>query len=254
MNAAVTQFALNRRRLLLGLAAASTTAAGVTVEAVAAPAENPELIRLGDALPELVNEYREAADAIPAILAKWSPRWPKAPEALVIGFGQWAQGEIECGLDGRCLQYPTGYGEHRSRSIWTVPCLYAVIESCDGHVRRSRSARIRATWEHDRECYAVLMRVAKRYEKACRRVRVASGLSDAGARKAAAREALLANISDTLHQEARTMAGIVVQAQAMEAGNEHLHPADLFLAERQQKTHYGALLASSLMRIAGGAA
>lgn len=251
---AVTQFALNRRSLLLGLAAASTTAAGVTVDAVAAPSENPELIRLGDALPELVAEYREAADAIPAILAKWSPRWPTAPDALVIGFGQWAQGEMECGLDGQCLQYPTGYGDHRSRSIWTVPSLYAAIESCDGHIRRSRSARIRAVWEHNRNCYTALMRIAKRYEKACQRVRVASGVSDAGARKAAARKALLANISDSLHEEARTMAGIVVQAQALEAADKHLHPADVFLAEREQKAHYGALLASSLMRIAGGAA
>lgn len=250
---AVTQFALNRRRLLLGLAAASTTAAGVAVEAIAAPAENLELIRLGDALPELVNEYREAADAIPAILAKWSPRWPKAPEALVLGFGQWAQGEIECGLDGRALQYPTRFGDMRSRSIWTVPSLYAVIESCDGHIKRSRSARLRATWTHDRDCYAAVMRIAKRYEKACERVRVASGVSDAGARKAAARKALLANISDSLHEEARTMAGIVVQAQALEAADKHLHPADVFLAEREQKAHYGALLASSLMRIAGAA-
>ncbi|RLP22910.1 hypothetical protein [Mesorhizobium sp. YM1C-6-2] len=80
---------VDRRRLLLGLAAASAAAAA-PVPAEAGPAENPELIRLGDMLSDAYTRYnnaRHAANAVkatqPAVSeAEYEPYW-RAVKAAV---------------------------------------------------------------------------------------------------------------------------------------------------------------------------
>ena len=69
--------ALDRRRLLLGLAAASSAAALPSIamaETKVAATENPALVRLGDKLPLIKAEYLAAAEAEASIVAAWSAR------------------------------------------------------------------------------------------------------------------------------------------------------------------------------------
>lgn len=244
------QIALNRRRLLLGLAAASSTAAtGGTVEAVAAPTENPALVQLGDSLPTLVGEFVAATEARNSILEEWVPRWPSSPKRLhVHGWG-----EDETDLTGQRITFRNEYGELRYRSIWTSATLGERIACAEQSYRRARTDVTREEWRDNRDSFAALLPVARKYETRCLRVQEQSGYRPATRRLDAARSALLANITDTLHEEATSMVGVVIQSQAIEVARAHLHHVDLFLAESKGKFSCGALLASSLLRFAGAA-
>src|SRR5688572_12605985 len=79
--------AMNRRSLLRGLAAASIAAGGSSVASastfVPVPAENDELLRLGNELPAVTAEFYAARERRRAILAEWSQRWPVAPDEIL---------------------------------------------------------------------------------------------------------------------------------------------------------------------------
>jgi hypothetical protein len=74
--------AINRRRMLLGLAAASTAAAAVTIEAVAAPAENPKLITLAEELPAIAAAFHVARGGYRQMEKQWNASTPWAPDEL----------------------------------------------------------------------------------------------------------------------------------------------------------------------------
>ena len=78
---------INRRRMLLGLAAAST-AATVTVATAATPAENPELIRLANELPAIAAAYHAALKADREVKSYWDGMaW--APDELTVPGTAW---------------------------------------------------------------------------------------------------------------------------------------------------------------------
>lgn len=80
--------AINRRRMLLGLAAASTAAATVTVATAAAPAENPKLLALAAELPAVAAAYHAVNDEYLATYKDWDAKTPWAPDELTaIGTG-----------------------------------------------------------------------------------------------------------------------------------------------------------------------
>lgn len=72
----------NRRRMLLGLAAATAAAATVPTEASTAPVENPELIDLAAGLPSIVDECLVAVRNQLEIEKKWAAKQPWAPDEL----------------------------------------------------------------------------------------------------------------------------------------------------------------------------
>ena len=80
---------LKRRKMLLGLAAASTAAVPVMAvaaeTATAAPVtlENAELVRLGDKLPRAVKAYYASVRRVYRIVARWQPEWPLAPKEAI---------------------------------------------------------------------------------------------------------------------------------------------------------------------------
>lgn len=77
---------VDRRRFLLGLAAASTAAA--TAQASAAPTENPKLIKLANALPAVAATYHEAYGAYEDTMQRWRINTPLAPDEFTeIGTG-----------------------------------------------------------------------------------------------------------------------------------------------------------------------
>lgn len=76
--------AINRRRMLLGLAAASTAAATVTVATAATPAENPVLLDLAAQLPAIGAAYQEARRIEQEISKRWERITPWAPDELTV--------------------------------------------------------------------------------------------------------------------------------------------------------------------------
>lgn len=111
---------INRRRLLLGLAAASTTAAAITMAPSAhsaTPDENPELVRLGNAFAAIADEYRTASDARNAIIDKWSKVWPLAPDEIILDRQYDAHNAIERDITGSGLYRKVG---SRCLAIYTL--------------------------------------------------------------------------------------------------------------------------------------
>ncbi|MBN9242133.1 MAG: hypothetical protein J0I98_05010 [Mesorhizobium sp.] len=79
--------AINRRRMLLGLAVASTAAATATIstEAKAAtPTENPKLVALFDELPAVAAAFHEVNDVYRAEYKAWDAKTPWAPDELTV--------------------------------------------------------------------------------------------------------------------------------------------------------------------------
>lgn len=73
---------INRRRLLLGLAAASTFAATAPVEANIATTENPALIALADQFPAISEKYQAARRAYDDAIATIDNSAPLAPDEI----------------------------------------------------------------------------------------------------------------------------------------------------------------------------
>lgn len=86
--AAATEQTVTRRRVLLGLGAATASAAVVVAPSIAKSEtverkENPELLKAHEALKDARNEFAEATDALTWIADEWKHLWPLAPEPLL---------------------------------------------------------------------------------------------------------------------------------------------------------------------------
>lgn len=98
-----------RRRLLMGLAAASTAAAGGVAYAGTAPEESAELLSMPAKVQAAVDEALRAEADKDAIFAEWDPRMPAPPAELqdfrgACGWTFWKH------LDGRERQNPAQQG------------------------------------------------------------------------------------------------------------------------------------------------
>ncbi|MER8797850.1 hypothetical protein NKH75_27270 [Mesorhizobium sp. M0984] len=246
---------VNRRRLLLGLAAASTAAAGLTVAPPAhsaAQAENPDLIRLGDALPLVEAEYVKAHKAERAVLAEWSPRWPLAPACLIDGGD-----EVDRKLSGWAFEATNCYGEVRSQKIASVLSLGFGIELAR-HVLKGKAIdkrKIRGLdrrgWEGSLAQSLRLRKTAETLEAKRARIKKASGLASAKAQTKAAFDRFAETVKETMGHECATMDGVVIKALALDAWSRHADRYDVFLT--QGASTWGQQLAASVLRLAGEA-
>ncbi len=92
---------LDRRRLLLGLAAAPTAAAAPAAVRATAPTENPKLLRLADQLDAAIAKAAAARAHKQAVIDKWWWKWPTAPDAICYGYAKHQYtAEAETGLTG----------------------------------------------------------------------------------------------------------------------------------------------------------
>jgi len=247
--------ALSRRTLLLGLAAASTAAASTatvaSADAAVTVAENPELIRLADALPHVYDRYVEARDKDWAISDKWLAVWPLAPDEISeIGTKDpWeTQGNIE-----RCFQgdFLWREGEEFPRTItwrasWARGHLAAEqrrLKTKDTPARRAEIAQLKR-----------IVKIAEDYEDEC--VRVKEACHDeytAGwkARKVAAK-AVCKLVGAIMEQPDRTMAGLLIKAEALDTFacmSEWDQKAAIF----EPNKWHGQIAASVLRHAKGGA-
>ena len=191
--------ALDRRRLLLGLAAASSAAALPSIATAAAkvtPTENPALVRLGEKLPAINAEYLAAAKAEVSIVAAWSAHWPLAPEALIKPYRD--DSAMERTLTGAGL---TRQGQQWPRLIITVAEIQHDIDAIRHSLRRKRRdpfgpvnwrgiKLVPDQWELDLAERGKLLAIAERYEADKAAVLDASGYTLAHSRMTAATQAL----------------------------------------------------------------
>lgn len=243
---------MNRRSLLMGLAAASVAAAGPTTASAvtsAAVAENEELLRLGNELPAASEAFFDARDKRRAIIAEWSPKWSVAPEALIIrGGGAFSQSEMSL----------TGKGILRDGNKW--PHKVMTTEGLAWGIDRSKrvlkgktvdkkkvGGLTRKDWEdrlaEDLADYAI----AEEYEARCQQIRDASGYEAINAALDLATKSLVSIIAAIMAQPERTMAGIVIKAQALSLTGED----NVFFQTCFDGRKWASEFSASVLKIAG---
>ncbi len=250
--AATASAAVSRRRLLFGLAAASTVAAMPTaVAAVSNPAEDPELIRLGDMLPGLAAEIVDADRICTTIIDEWGGRWPDAPKAIRGG----GSSHIERDLTDHAVYWIDRHGMDRVSHIHRSADIRLQVDYWSKSVRRARTDKSRQRAIEQRDYWQGLIDAATAYEAECDRIRTASGYTAARQRQDAALDAMADHVLQILRLEPHTMAGVIIQAQAIEAADRAgLSRLTIVTAEIKAGRSYGQFLASSLLRVAEGAA
>ncbi|MER9755392.1 hypothetical protein NKJ46_18380 [Mesorhizobium sp. M0166] len=236
--------AINRRRMLLGLAAASTAAAAVTVASAAgcAPVENPELVRLGNQLPDASAEYLAALEEIEWIAAESKHRWPLAPDEITWPRGNYTDGERD--IAGRLLKRP---GEERVRCVRDVRNLAAIVAT-DRPLRHNASEAMRARRVHWLARAKRELKIGKAYQAQTARLRDISGMDLAKARAAAAKKSLSDLVTAIMEQPGTTMEGMLIKAQAVTTFNKAIarkYPLDGEI--------WAAQLAASVLQLASGA-
>lgn len=246
---------VDRRRLLLGLAAASAAAAGpVVAEAAVTVAENPELIRLADELPAVYERYVQSWHEDRAIRDKWYAVWPLAPDEIseVTDPGAkdaWSTpGEKESSFEGGFLWRK---GEKFPRIItaksWWVR---NELRAAKRRLKRKASPALRA--EVDRLTHT--LKVAGKYEDECIRIKEACHDEYTAGWKAkkAAAEAVCNLIGAIMEQPDETMAGLLIKAEALDtfAG---MTDFDQKAAIWEPNKWHGQIAASILRHAKGGA-
>lgn len=232
---------INRRRMLLGLAAASTAAAAITAASAAgcAPVENPELVRLGNHLPEAAAEYRVALEEIEWIAAEWKHRWPLAPDEITWPRGDYLDGERD--IAGRLLKRP---GEERVRGIRDVKHLAAMVAT-DRPLRHNASDAMRARRAKWLATAKRELKIGKLYKVQTTRLRKVSGMDLAKARAAAAKKSLSDLVTTIMEQPGTTMEGMLIKAQAITTFNNVM--AGKFNLDGER---WAGLLAASVLQLA----
>lgn len=217
------QMRVDRRRLLLGLAAASTAAAAVTAgTAKASESETPELLSLADALPHFEAEYQNARAEVRRIVRRFQPTWPRAPEE--IHTHGWKATE-ERALAGWAYQYKEGQRGYYAN--WERPISIGTVETFESEIdtHRRRIAHIMTTkskrglkseqlWLARAE---TALPLARSYWAKVERIRTASGYDTAVQCEHDALAALKAHVDKIMVAPEHTMQGVVIKAQALAA-------------------------------------
>jgi hypothetical protein len=254
MTASSTLPAINRRRMLLGLAAASTAAATTAVAASPKASENPELIRLAQELPAVEAHYRAAQDHQTATEAKWLPLWPLAPDDITEpGRRDFYHWPFEKGFQGGATRRP---GEANPRQLISA-FSFRYEASRARRVLKSKKlaagpvdGRTRAEWETELakadRCHAL----AAKYEAETKRISEASNYEASWKAHAAAAAALEAHVTLMMDQPDHTMEGLVIKAQALEVWGR---VDELYRLTRRGADWHGQI-AASILRHASTAA
>lgn len=252
---------LDRRRLLLGLAAASAAAAAPVAVSAAVPStpENPDLLRLGDMLLAHEAELIAAHDEYEAALATATKHWPLAPDLIL-----WApdctkwKGDLERGPTGGSL----ARGEHqRPHNLIETRCHDRDIKSIERAIKRAalrapgepfsvpafRGKFPMAEWVEKLAELTGERDAMNAYEADKAMVLAASGLSAAKDRRDASIDAIERLITSIMQTPETSMAGVIIKANALSAWGR----IDKLRALLPELKHgWGAALAASLIRIA----
>lgn len=255
---------INRRRLILGLAAASTAAAAVTIDASAAPAENPKLIALAAELPAIAAAYCEVYDEYRATYDEWDAQTPWAPDEMTIRGVGWPNdvpnqpGTAETRVLGGFLWR---VGDDCPRRIvassWDF---YLKLLDARRKKRRAKKAGALADFmaaEADEKRLKKLHKAAQSYEQKFREIKAQASAwhSVAGKVRSEQQEALELHIAAIMAEEDFTVEGLLIKAQAL-AEWDRIGGQDKFafakVAFLHGKDWHGQIAASILRHAKGG--
>ena len=209
-----------RRRMLLGLAAASTAAAaGASAEGQAAPAEAPELIAMGDQLGGALATYKSSARRVQAIGDEWGPQWPTpADEIISYGGGSKMHRDIHGdgikvpGRHGKDVVY-VGTPEDFQKSSERHWAMYE-------HKMKTKSQRGAAYPKRWAEKDAAAIQPSREYWSEVNRITEASGIEEATKAETDARNALKDLVGRIVLFQEMSITGLIIKAQAMQAWSE----------------------------------
>lgn len=211
-----------RRRMLLGLAAASTAAAtGASAGGQATEAEAPELLSMGDSLSNVLSTYRDAAARVKRIADEWGPQWPK-PDEAIFSYGQGC--ETHRDILGRGIETPWGNGETlKCQSLGTPEYFRSAAESdwaryeLKMQTKSQRGAKFHKGWA---ERNSAAIGPAEAYWSEVTRITKVSGIEEAQSAKTAARVALQDLVGRIVLFREQSITGLIIKAQAMQAWSE----------------------------------
>jgi len=245
---------IQRRHLLLGLAAASTAAAVAVLPSSstsAQVAENPELLRLADLMPDALANFRAAKAAKTAAVLKWRPLWPLAPERITFKFSSYSCDQ-EYGLDGEPIIREREDGARLvstaagiSHSIKQVEYLLR-SKSFDKNKNGKHRGHTRAEWQaHLDELYEDYA-LARDYETERDRIKALSGIVDLKKRVSETEKALGSIVKRIMEEPEHTMAGVIIKAQAITEGSAECTFL-MFLTLHSDRGDWGSQLARSVL-------
>ncbi len=209
-----------RRRMLLGLAAASTAAAtGAGAEGQSAETEAPELIAMGDQLGDVLAAYKTAAHHVTQIGDQWGPLWPTPADEIVSYVGG---SNMHRDIHGRGIKMAWKNG----KDVVYVDTPEAFQQSAERHwamyehkmqTKSQRGAAPQKAWA---EKNTAAIRPARAYWSEVERIIQASGIEPAQKEKEEAREALGKLVDRILLFREQSITGLIIKAQALQAWGE----------------------------------
>ncbi|MBX4899312.1 hypothetical protein [Rhizobium bangladeshense] len=273
---------MSRRKLLLGMAAASTAAAvAVAPDAHGAvlaaghglsgeQAENPELISAYDEFCDACIDLKEAQDALEWLADEWRHQWPLAPEELLLGAnaqdGRYTM-PAERDIIGRYLvrdtseltkRFSAKFRREFRKTCFILRTSQDERERLNSWLQRTPTGRTAKSLEENRayrlksikECEQRI-HLAEQYEAETVRIRRISGVDAARLRTKNA-DVRLRKAADKVSQcDALTVAGLGMKADALT-----VTAGDLIKLTKTDTSPFGQLarFVTSVAEVAGRAA
>ncbi|WP_439521089.1 hypothetical protein [Marivita sp.] len=236
-----------RRRMLLGLAAASTAAAtGASSGGHTATLEDPQLLELGDALPSALKDFKDAETRVKQIEETWGAQWP-VPDSEIIRYGSGCKThrdilgrgvEMPWGKSGVTRVHDLGTPEHFEKSaVWN----WKEYERCMG-LKSKRGSRGAKLWAERDEA---AIEPARAYWSEVERITKASGIEAARKAEDAALETLKKLVGEIILYREQTITGLIIKAQALQAWGE---VPTAFQQINSESPNWGDAIASTVIR------
>lgn len=211
-----------RRRMLLGLAAASTAAATVaSAEGHTAEAEAPELLSMGDALSDALTAYKDAAARVNRIAEEWGPQWP-VPDESIYSHGEGCQPHRD--ILGNGIHMPWGRnGVTRVHHLGKPEYFEQAAASEWAKYERKMQTKSQRGAAHHRfwaEKDTAAIQPAQEYWSEVARLTEASGIEEAKKAETDARNALQDLVNRIVLFQEMSITGLIIKAQAMQAWSE----------------------------------
>jgi len=207
---------LSRRSLLIGLASASTIAAGGS-HAARAPVENPDLLRLAAELPALDAEHRDALSEERRIYRETMKIWPRAPKEIETLGGMWS--DLERDVSGAGMRSAESKG--LSRYIGTPKHFSNLKKFYQEDIDNPKQSKWRQKARPKLQANLVEAErgetLSEEYHSEIKRFREASGFEASTKRRKAAQDALKAHVAAIMDTPESTPHGVILKAQALAA-------------------------------------
>ncbi|MGN6143433.1 MAG: hypothetical protein ACTHOP_07580 [Mesorhizobium sp.] len=215
---------ISRRRMLLGLAAASTAAASTVGDAIASRSENPKLLALAAELPAIAATFHAANDKYKAEYDAWNDKTPDAPDELTIaGKHPWD----ESGQPGEAEQWALGGFMWRSGTerfprrivlqAWQVSCELTKARRWKRRAKKEGNLADFMAAEAEVDRLRALYSKANAYEREFWSIRTQASAwhHKAEPAKDELRDALERHVAAIMNERDLTMEGLVIKAQAL---------------------------------------